>query len=74
MRTDRTQYCHVITRLSVGSGSGSALVTGEAEPVTITSESSPSEHEDRFTLAWEVASRSAVDRSDIRLIVVSVVC
>lgn len=74
MRTDRTQYCHVITRLSVGSGSGSALVTGEAEPVTITSESSQSEHEDRFTLAWEVASRSAVDRSDIRLIVVSVVC
>ena len=74
VRTDRTQYCHVITRLSVGSGSGSALVTGEAEPVTITSESSQSEHEDRFTLAWEVASRSAVDRSDIRLIVVSVVC
>ena len=59
--------CNVVTCLSVGSGSGSALVTGEAEPVTITSESSQSEHEDRFTLTWEVASRSAVDRSVIRL-------
>jgi len=47
---------------SVGSGSGTALVTGEAEPVTITNESSESEHEDRFSLTWEVTSRSAVDR------------
>ena len=68
-----SQYCHVITFPSAGSGAGSALVTGEAEPVTITSESSQSEYEDRFTLAWEVASRSAVDRSDIRLILISAV-
>ena len=53
-----------VTCHSVGSGSGSALVTGEAEPVTITSQSSQGEHEDRFSLAWEAASRSAVDRSD----------
>ena len=52
----------ITSHVSVGSGSGSALVTGEAEPVTITNESNESEHEDRFTLAWEVASRSAVDR------------
>ena len=54
----------ITSHVSVGSGSGSALVTGEAEPVTITNESSESELEDRFSLTWEVTSRSAVDRCD----------
>ena len=54
----------IISHVSVGSGSGTALVTGEAEPVTITNESSESEHEDRFSLTWEVTSRSAVDRCE----------
>jgi len=47
---------------SVGTDERSALVTGEAEPVTILNESNQSDQEDRFTIRWSVASKSPVDR------------
>merc|ERR1719461_46508 len=47
---------------SFGTDERSALVTGEAEPVTILNESNQSDQEDRFTIHWSVASKSPVDR------------
>jgi len=45
---------------SVGSDSRTAVVSGEADPVTILTQSGDAEEEDKFTLDWVVASRSPV--------------